>query len=359
MFYNLQPKQNRTIYKRFLNAAAILGNLNRPNSVIPQISSRASEDIFCRAFNAEDLGRKDVSIDAYKPNDGIGIKTFQGPKMQKVAEFNNRKKYPIPPRPLQIAYSIAEYRNKRLSKTANDLSLDRMLYHYVYRNKNQEIQIFEQEMSTINIHGIQLLKSTNPEIIKFSDGISRYSFNKSKSVLYLSFSMDRPLDSFIYQYNKRDFEYFIENILPKSKNKESKNSLVLKLFNQRKNIVELKSGLNQWRASGRERHYDEVYIPIPIIVHRENPGFFPKRDQTFRIETNTGEKFLAKVCQENSKALMSNPNKSLGKWILRDILKIQKGALVTVRHLERAKVDSIKIEKFDENNFRISPFKDN
>ena len=91
MFYNLQPKQNRTIYKRFLNAAAILGNLNSPKSVVPQISSRASEDIFCRVFNAKDLGRKDVSIDAYKPNDGIGIKTFQGPKMQKIAEFNNRK----------------------------------------------------------------------------------------------------------------------------------------------------------------------------------------------------------------------------------------------------------------------------
>ena len=89
---------------------------------------------------------------------------------------------------------------------------------------------------TININRIQLLKSTNPEIIKFSDGISRYSFNKSKSVLYLSFSVDRPLDSFIYHYNK-DFEYYIENILPKSKNKESKNNVVLNYSIKEKTLL--------------------------------------------------------------------------------------------------------------------------
>jgi len=359
MFYNLQPEENRAIYKRFLNAATILGKLNSPKSVIPQISSRSSEDIFCRSFNAKDLGRKDISIDAHRPNDGIGIKTFQGNSLQKIAEFNNRKKYPIPSKPLNIAHSIARYRNKRLAKTASDLSLERMLYHFVYRKKSQEIQIFEQEMANVNIQKIKLLKSANPEIIKFSDGVAKYSFNKTKSTLCTYFSLDKPLDSFICSYNKRDFEFYIENIVPQANTKVPKNSVVLKLFSERRNIVELKSGLNQWRASGRERHHDETYIPIPIEIRRENPGFFPKRDQTFRIETNTGEKFLAKVCQENSKALMSNPNKSLGKWILRDILNIKKGELVTLNHLIKAKINSVVIEKFDENNFKIIPFNSN
>ena len=34
---------------------------------------------------------------------------------------------------------------------------------------------------------------------------------------------------------------------------------------------------------------------------------------------------IGKVCQENDKALMSNPNRDLGKWILRTVPGIPMG----------------------------------
>jgi hypothetical protein len=36
----------------------------------------------------------------------------------------------------------------------------------------------------------------------------------------------------------------------------------------------------------------------------------------FNLQIPTGEIFSAKVCQENSKALMTNPNKALSDWLL-------------------------------------------
>ena len=214
-------------------------------------------------------------------------------------------------------------------------------------------------MNTIDVKNIKLTDLKNKNIIKFNEGGNNYSYNISDSQLSLRFDLKSPVDSFIFTLKKADLEYYINYIVHKSKTKQPVDSVVLKLYSSRLNDVAEKSGLNQSFAGGRARHHNEVYIPIPILIHQTKPEFFPKRDQTFRIETNTGEKFLAKVCQENSKSLMSNPNKSLGKWILRDILNIKKGEPVTLNHLIKSKINSVVIEKFDENNFKIIPFNSN
>jgi hypothetical protein len=109
MFYKNQSDKNKLMYKRFLNAAAYIGHLNSPSSKKPLIDSRITEEIFCRSFQAIDLGRKDIAIDAHKPNDGIGIKTFIGGAQQKIAQFKSVKKYPLPTEPLQIARTISDY----------------------------------------------------------------------------------------------------------------------------------------------------------------------------------------------------------------------------------------------------------
>lgn len=44
-----------------------------------------------------------------------------------------------------------------------------------------------------------------------------------------------------------------------------------------------KSGLNQWNADGRLRNSLEVYIPIPISVHRQFHDFFPDRNTQFNL----------------------------------------------------------------------------
>ena len=355
MFYDKQSNENKEIYKRFLNAAAILGRYNSPKSKIPQINTRISEEIFCRAFNAKDLGRKDISIDAHKPNDGLGIKTFQGGSLQKIAEFNDSNKYKFPDENYEIAKRVSYYRNQRLSKSIQDYSLDRVIYHSIYRTKDQKILIFEQPMTLVNTDKIKLRQSSNKGIVKFSDDKSDYSFNKSKSILYQQFLLNSPLDSLDFQPNRKsDFEYYIENVVDKPESNIPIEKVVLPLFSERKKMVSRRSGLNQWRAKGRPRDFNEIYIPIPRSVHNENPGFFPERNKTFRLRANNRIKILAKVCQDNDKALMSNPNKSLGEWILRKELGLKEGELVTMDHLKKKKIDSVLIEKLDENNFKIS-----
>lgn len=60
-----------------------------------------------------------------------------------------------------------------------------------------------------------------------------------------------------------------------------------------------------------------------------------------------------KVCQDGGKALMSNPNKDLGKWLLRDILKIEEGVLVTYEMLLEIGIDAIIFEKTN-NKYKLN-----
>ena len=118
-----------------------------------------------------------------------------------------------------------------------------------------------------------------------------------------------------------------------------------------------RSGLNQWNAKGRKRDFGEIYIPIPAELHKNYPNFFPNRDQDFNLEIPTGEIFSAKVCQENSKALMTNPNKALSDWLLRKVLQLKEGELATMEKLEKLGFDSVIIIKEDNNNFKIDIMK--
>jgi hypothetical protein len=111
--------------------------------------------------------------------------------------------------------------------------------------------------------------------------------------------------------------------------------------------VAKKSGLNQWNAGGRQRDYGEVYIPIPSKIRNHYPNFFPSRDEPFKLKIPTGEIFEAKVCQENSKALMTNPNKALSEWLLRTVLDLEEGEIATREHLDYLGLDSVKISKKD------------
>ena len=119
-------------------------------------------------------------------------------------------------------------------------------------------------------------------------------------------------------------------------------SVVLPLFaTSMRGEVPLKSGLNQWNASGRPRDPDEVYIPIPQSVHDQDMGFFPERDQCFQLRLPNGNRLSAKVCQQGRKALMSNPNRALGHWLLRDVLHVPEWRIVTRAMLDVAGFDSV------------------
>jgi hypothetical protein len=68
----------------------------------------------------------------------------------------------------------------------------------------------------------------------------------------------------------------------------------------------------------------------------------------------SGKTMKSKVCQDNRKALMSYSNKELGNWILRDILKLKEGEILTYQKLQVLGIDSVRIDKIDDFNFEIN-----
>ena len=106
-------------------------------------------------------------------------------------------------------------------------------------------------------------------------------------------------------------------------------------------------------ASGRPRDPNEVYIPIPAWLHKRFPNFFPPRDQSFELTLPDRNVMSAKLCQDNSKALMSNPNLALGKWLLRDVLNLRERELLTYQKLQTIGLDSVVVYKIDNERYDI------
>ena len=50
---------------------------------------------------------------------------------------------------------------------------------------------------------------------------------------------------------------------------------------------------------------------------------------------------------------MTNPNVALANWLLRDVLQLKERELLTYRKLEIVGIDSVKVEKIDDENFKI------
>jgi hypothetical protein len=119
--------------------------------------------------------------------------------------------------------------------------------------------------------------------------------------------------------------------------------------------VKEKSGINQWNAGGRKRKFGEAYIPIPQAIHKAYPKFFPPKDVKFNLLLPNGLVISAKVCQENNKALMSDPNTDLCEWLFTIIdkkLEIAQNRFVEVRtytydDLQKVGKDSVRITKIE------------
>ena len=75
MFLERQSQNQIGYYERLLKAVGSLSNLFS-ESPEPYLASRATENLFCKAFEAQNLSRSDASADASKGKIGFGIKTF-------------------------------------------------------------------------------------------------------------------------------------------------------------------------------------------------------------------------------------------------------------------------------------------
>jgi hypothetical protein len=384
IFLKTRSQEKIDKYLLYLKSVGSFSNLYSSSSK-PYVQYRVAENTFCKAFEAENLARADAAYDALIDGFGIGIKTFilaGNSKIEKIAEFNSFSAELRGLSGLDLARRLAHYRNLRITTADRTYSVDKRVYHIIGRDA-YKIKIFEVGYDLIDLESIEII-AENRSSLKFRDNLNEYNFNFSKSVLMKRFNV--PSDALEIEISIIPdpisvlFRLFGEENEVGSDFLDIKNAVseeislstseieeqipgvdyvVLPLYSPQaklKNcepIVPLKSQLNQWNAGGRERDPGEVYISIPIKLHHEFPNFFPGRDLPFNLRIPSGEVLSAKVCQENSKALMTNPNNAMSNWLLRRVLGLETGELLQYNRLVEVGFDSVKITKIDHSNFLI------
>lgn len=386
------------VYENLLKAVASMSRLYSDNNKA-FIHPRFVEKLYIHCSGAKDLSRKDMSFDALLDNDvGVGVKTFitSNPligKSEKVAEFTSQATlgefegldhY-------EKALKSAELRNNRVSSDANEYSIDinKSIYHCLVRTNDGAI-IHEEPYQLVNTAGIKPTDSRGNEIPNFltsavghtyfNDGNSNYCFNRSKNVLFKKFDLRQfnnseiiPLEIFD-DILKRILDWTnlgVSQIQLLSNSFTEQESplvagtdyVVLPLYatkNKQKKEVQQSAGINQWNAAGRKRKFGESYIPIPIVIHKKYPDFFPERDHKFKIKLPNGKIISAKVCQENEKALMSDPNTDLCDWLF-NIIDLSKNESVkrfsekrpfTYQDLEKVGKDSVRVIKVIDKDYQ-------
>jgi hypothetical protein len=355
-------------YLTLLSAVSKLSGLFSESS-IPFINYRVAENIFCRSFDAKNLSRSDTAFDANYNSIGIGLKTFTcntNNSNEKVAEFNSLSRLLSQYNGKSLALKLGEFRNDRINLANRNYNINRSLYHIVAR-KEKELLLFETDYNLIDIENIHSVKD-NKASLQFEDGNNLYSFNYSKNTLFRKFII--PENAFRLPIEIIEDPYTL--LLELFENKDLKpandillkgvNYIILPLYSTRnKDIKEVpeKSGLNQWNANGRKRDFGEIYIPIPSIIHHNYPNFFPKKDVIFNLQIPNGKILNAKLCQENSKALMTNPNNALSDWLLRNVLQLEEGEKATIEKLDKLGFDSVIITKTNHNDYKIDIMKTN
>lgn len=377
LFLEFQDKNKK---KEYIKSLQIIGALSKlfSDSETPYLYYRAHENLFCEIFNAKNLSRGDVSFDAIKNNTGIGLKTFlnnNGKTFQKIAEFNSNSDII---RGLEnekdIVYKVAEMRNERLLFTQNATNTTESIYHLITREVGR-MNIVEMPMEFIDINNIKINKNNNKNTIRFTDSMNEYSFSRSKNTLLKKFdtTKEKVIESFyvdivenpLLLLSKCAEEMEVYSTHQKMEKDLEGDYIILPLYSPKLNEVAERSGLNQWNAKGRKRDPDEVYIPIPAWIHNVFNDFFvyakerkfsgesAKDSPGFFVELPNGEVMKCKVAQSGGKALMSNPNRDLGKWLLRDVLKLNEGTILTKKKLDEIGIDSVKLTKISEEYYLL------
>lgn len=374
MFYELQPQTQRDSYKKMLS---IVGSLTQlfSESNCPYLAYRAHENIFCKYFEAENLARLDCSADAKKNRVGIGLKTWTGQNDQKIAEFGKLRETFAGLSGLDLVKKIAEYRNERIRVTKNLNGIDEMIYHVIKRVPGA-MQILECAFEYIDIEHISLITNRgNVNNTYFTDSHHTYHFSTSKNTLYMIFDNMVLLDNFNVEILEDPYTCLM-NLIPDISIETGfentaqriavprSDQICLRLYSTKPNgtkYVAEKSGLNQWngarlvRKTGeyKPRDPNELYIPYPAGDRKNTAGFFPDRDTVFNLRLPDGSEIPAKICQDDGKAIMSNPNNLLGEWLLRNVFELPEGTLVTYDMLLRFGIDSVIFTKRSELEYSI------
>jgi hypothetical protein len=361
---DIKKIKNEKKYLELLSGISSLSGLFSDTST-PYINYRIAENIFCNVFNAENLSRSDIAYDAKIDNLGIGIKTFinhKNSKLEKIAEFNALSSELRKHKAEILIRKLAEYRNERISFANRTYEITNGIYHCVTRTI-KKVVIYNTSYDYINIDKLRLIKETKAGV-SFKDNLNEYAFNYSKSTLFKKFILPEDTVELNVKILDDPFNILLELLnlqnvnINRNLGEAGTNYIILPLYSlglskPENKVVGEKSGLNQWHAGGRKRDPGEVYIPVPALIHNNFPNFFPKRDVEFTLITPTNEKLKASICQDNSKALMTDPNKALADWLLRKLLKLKEGELLTYEKLKEIGTDCVIIKKLNNEKYEI------
>jgi len=384
----------------FYKAALVtVGSLSRlfSDSDLPFFHYRFIENLFVRATGGKNISRQDAVFDVLVGENNsiaVGVKTFTVRKKstysyEKVQEFTALAGKGLlgKMKDKELVLTIAKERNRRILLESATFNIDpsKSIYHCLGRREGQAV-VHEEPYSIVSIKTITPLSpsgkaisqfSTRSSNIHFFDGMNYYRYSRSKNVLLKRFdiSIGENWKDIPIEIKEDVFTQLFENalggsVMPNGKitglfeetsEVPGRDYVILPLYSNRSGVKEVpaKSGLNQWNAGGRQRKFGEAYIPVPRDVHKYCPDFFPIGKNFHLILPNTKEPAVASLCQSGSKALMTNPNDELCKWIFKVIdpkfsismyNKPPSRDPYTYADLETAGYDSVKVSKLKDPN---------
>ena len=367
---------NFAVYEKSVKTVGSLSRLFSDNSS-PYLSPKFVEKLFVMTSGSKDLATSDKSFDAMtEQRAGVGVKTFTASsyvsdKSEKVAEFTAHASGGefLGLKNDEIAYKVAEFRNARVLSDSRELkvNLESSFYHCLVRSTGS-CMVHEEPYRLIDLSNFKMLTSNSePGNPRFTDGQHNYSFNKAKNTLYRKFEIGRFTNSQVINVEILEdvFDLLTSGKLQlashgmaSTEDGVNTDFIVLPLYSSRTGKVEARSGINQWNAGGRPRQFGEGYVPHPVEVRERFPNFFPPKGATFTLRLTTGEEMPAKVCQENGKAVMSNPNTSLNNWLYNQIddspevsmERFREKRPYTMKDLIRVGKDSVKFTCLDRAN---------
>jgi hypothetical protein len=381
----------------YRDALVAVGGLSRlfSESDLPFFHYRFVENLFVRATKGKNISRQDAVFDALVgENNGIavGVKTFTIKKKssysyEKVQEFTALagKGQLGKMKDKELIQTIAKERNRRilLESASFNADPDKSLYHCLIRREGEAV-VHEEPYPIIAINKIKPLSAggktisqfgTKTSNIHFYDGLNYYRYSRAKNVLLKRFEIKsgenwKPIP---IKITEDVFSHLFENVLGAAVTPEMKitglfdepqevpgiDYVILPLYSIKGGVkvVPAKSGLNQWNAAGRQRKFGEAYIPVPRDIHKCCKGFFPIGKNFMLYLPNSKEAANASLCQSGYKALMTNPNDELCKWIFKVIdpnfslsmyNKAPSRKPFTYDDLEMAGYDSVRVSKLNE-----------
>lgn len=388
------------------------------NAKKPYLYYRNHEQLFARVFEVEDLTRKDSAFDALgvwgDKRVGIGLKTWihtNDRTYQKVAEFNKLAPEVLIPlmergTPEQVVYKVAKLRNDRIMLDKRLYRTNRDVYHFITRD-DDVMNIIEAPYDLIDIDSIEFIR-TDGKVYLFKDKLHNYKFYKSKSVLLEEFDAsqgeiiekiqieqyDDPFElikmisipgnkmSLLYSPYEQSDNYEEIDLGSEENNDDYgvsesryklRNVIYLPLYQDKKETpfvsdcsgINVRHGKSKNKGSNTSRPEYEVEVRISTWIHYLFPKFFgidaSDKNQVKDADLNDFDLILpdgrilrGRIKQAGGKSLQTDPQGALGEWILKDVLGLSNGEVVTWSYLESLGIDSLKVTKIDDKHFKIT-----